>query len=94
MVKPMGGNTTYGQWDGKRFIYTRKGYQTRKVARLVCEAFNGVPEKGQVCMHEDENARNNNPLNLKWSSQVDNMNYPGFLAYCRSWRPCMRSTPQ
>lgn len=77
------GSPTAGQWDGTRFIYTvkRKSY---KVARLVCEAFNGSPPDGlNVCMHMDENSRNNRPENLCWGTQKENLNAPGFLAYCR-----------
>lgn len=87
-----GGNPTYGQWDGRRFLYARKGHKTRRVARLVCEAFNGVPAKeGVVCMHDDENARNNVPGNLVWGTQKTNLNYPGFISYCQSGKPGNRS---
>ena len=73
-----------GQWDGKRYIYCfrKKNF---KVARLVCETFNGLPPIGKnVCMHIDENSRNNRPENLKWGTQKENLNAPGFIAYCRS----------
>lgn len=73
-----------GVWDGERYVlfYKRKNY---KVARLVCEAFNGPPPSNYaVCMHVDENARNNAPTNLKWGTQKENLNAPGFLEYCRS----------
>lgn len=78
-----GGQPTRGQWDGTRFIYTIKG-QTYKVARLVCEAFHGTPQPNFVCIHMDENSRNNCPDNLQWGTQRDNLNAPGFLTYCRS----------
>jgi hypothetical protein len=74
---------SFGQWDGTRYLYVLHG-KTHKVARLICEAFNGPPQKGQVCMHLDENSRNNRPENLKWGTQKENLNAPGFLAYCRS----------
>lgn len=80
-----GGIPTLGQWDGKRFIYNRRGYRTKKVARLVCEAFHGSPPlEDSVCMHKDENARNNRPENLAWGTQRENLNSPQFLEYCRS----------
>ena len=83
-VQPYGGTPTRGQWDGSRFIYRLRG-RTYKVARLVCEAFNGEPPfDAAVCMHADENSRNNTPANLKWGTQKENLNAPGFLAYCRS----------
>lgn len=82
-VRPYGGEPTRGQWDGKRFVLPFKG-QTWKVSRLVCEAFNGPPPfEGAVCMHDDENSRNNKPGNLIWGTQKENLNAPGFLEYCR-----------
>lgn len=79
-----GGEPTRGQWDGERFIYHLRGV-TYKVARLVCEAFNGPPPfAGAMCLHIDENARNNQPANLKWGTAKENLNAPGFIAYCRS----------
>ena len=77
-----GGEPTSGQWDGARYLYVLKG-RTYKVHRLVCEAFNGPPAHGQVCMHIDENAANNRPENLAWGSQKENLNAPGFIAYCK-----------
>lgn len=79
-----GGEPTSGQWDGARYIYGRKGFKTKKVARLVCEAFHGAPPNDDsVCMHLDENARNNKPENLAWGTQKENLNAPEFLQYCR-----------
>lgn len=79
-----GGRPTYGQWDGDRFIYPFRG-KTYKVARLICEAFSGPPPFARaVAMHGDENSRNNRPDNLSWGTQKQNLNAPGFLAYCRS----------
>lgn len=78
-----GGEPTFGQWDGTRYIYPSGG-TTYKVARLVCEAFNGPAAAGEVCMHIDENSRNNRPENLQWGTQRENLNAPGFIAYCQS----------
>lgn len=78
-----GGEATVGQWDRTRYLYRVRGI-THKVARLVCEAFKGPAKPGQVCMHIDENSRNNHPSNLRWGTQKENLNAPGFLAYCRS----------
>lgn len=78
-----GGEPTEGQWDGKRFLYLHKG-KTYKAHRLICEAFNGSPFAGAVCMHLDENSRNNKPENLAWGTQKENLNAPGFIAYCKS----------
>lgn len=83
-TRQYGGYASNGQWDGKRFIYIWKK-QTYKVARLVCEAFNGMaPSDDAVCMHIDENSRNNAPSNLAWGTQKENLNAPGFIAYCKA----------
>lgn len=79
-----GGYARKGCWDGSRYILQWKN-KTHKVARLVCEAFNGPPPFDRaVCMHLDENARNNAPSNLRWGTQKENLNAPGFIRYCRS----------
>ena len=85
-VRRYGGIPTFGQWDGERFIYNQDGKnKTYRVARLICEAFNGPPPFPEaVAMHDDEDSRNNLPDNLVWGTQKQNLNYPGFLAYCRS----------
>lgn len=78
-----GGKPTIGQWDGKRFVYPRRGKKTLKVSRVVCEAFHGsAPDSRPVCMHLDENSRNNKPENLAWGTQKENLNMPKFIAYC------------
>jgi uncharacterized protein (DUF2147 family) len=79
-----GGKPTYGQWDGSRYIYPFRG-KTYKVARLVCEAFNGHPPFNEaVCMHADEDSRNNKADNLEWGTQKQNLNASGFISYCQS----------
>ena len=84
-VRVYGGVPTWGQWDGNRFIYCRKHHKTLRVARLVCEAFNGVAPNGmKICLHKDENAANNQPDNLKWGTQKENLNCPKFIAYCKT----------
>ena len=97
---PHGGQRDYigtpwlGSWQkgsGKgRYIVRFRG-RTYRVARLVCEAFHGSPPDNRtVCMHRDENSRNNRPGNLRWGTQKENLNAPGFLQYCRE-RPHPRS---
>lgn len=69
--------------------YTYRGISTKffgniKVHRAVCEAFNGPPPANDaVVMHVDENSHNNRPGNLKWGTQKENLNAPGFKEYCR-----------
>ena len=78
-----GGYARKGCWDGCRYIFAWQG-KTYKIARLVCEAFNGAPPfEGAVCMHVDENSRNNWPTNLQWGTQKENLNAPGFIEYCK-----------
>lgn len=80
----MGGEPTNGQWDGSRYIYVFRG-RTYKAARIICETFSGpAPADKRVCMHLDENSRNNRPENLAWGTQKENLNAPKFLEYCRS----------
>jgi len=81
---------TYGSWHekNKRYVVIRRiGGRTKtyRVAPLVCEAFHGSKPEGNniVCLHRDEDARNNKPYNLKWGTQRENLNCPGFLDYCR-----------
>jgi hypothetical protein len=82
-VRLYGGTPTFGQWDGTRFVYALRR-KTYRVAPLVCEAFHGLkPFPRAVAMHGDENARNNRPSNLAWGTQKENLNAPGFIAYCK-----------
>lgn len=83
-MRQYGGEPTNGQWaDNIRYIIVIDG-KPYKVARLVCEAFHGpAPEGKNNCLHKDEDASNNRPNNLKWGTQKENLNAPGFLEYCR-----------
>lgn len=73
---------------GAAHVY--RNYWTRehgnlKVHQLVCEAFHGPkPFPRAVVMHLDEDGLNNRPENLKWGTQKENLNAPGFIAYCKS----------
>lgn len=89
---PNGGARAYGgvPWIGawseedQRYIIVFRS-KTYKVAQLVCEAFHGQkPFAEAVCMHGDESSRNNRPENLAWGTQLENLNAPGFIAYCHS----------
>lgn len=84
-VRNYGGQAWQGVWSptDNRFIVVVQGH-TYKVARLVCEAFHGpAPADKPICMHLDEDSRNNRPENLAWGTQKENLNAPGFLAHCR-----------
>ena len=59
-----------------------------KVHQAVCEAFHGKkPFDNAVVIHLDEDSTNNHCLNLKWGSQKENLNMPGFIQYCRTRTP-------
>lgn len=63
-------------------FYRGKNYKTH---RLVCEAFHGPPPfEGAVVIHLNENALDNRPSNLKWGTQKENLNMPGFVHYCKT----------
>ena len=63
-MRQYGGDPTRGQWDGARYIYVLKK-RTYRVARLICEAFNGPPPFPRaVAMHVDENSRKNDSKNI------------------------------
>lgn len=74
----------------KTAAHTYRGYNSKhlgtfKIHRAVCEAFHGLPPfDGAVVIHIDEDAHNNRPDNLKWGTQKENLNAPGFKEYCRS----------
>lgn len=76
--------------SSKAARHTYMGIQNRflgnlKVHRLVCEAFHGVaPHAKQIVIHIDEDATNNRPENLRWGTQKENLNMPGFIEYCKS----------
>ena len=79
-----GGKAHVGQDSGEgRMVMVYRG-KTYKIHQLVCETFNGPREIGQVCMHIDEDYTNNRPDNLLWGTQKENLNAPGFVAYCKS----------
>lgn len=83
--RPYGGMPTFGTWNKKdgRFIVVVEG-KTYKIHRLIAEAFHGAPPfDGAVVMHLDENSANNRPSNLKWGTQKENLNAPGFIEYCK-----------
>lgn len=62
-----------------------KRFGNMKIHRLVCEAFHGkAPATKSVVIHLDEDATNNRPENLRWGTQKENLNMPGFIAYCKS----------
>ena len=79
---------SWQKWSGQgRYILTvgKPRATNYMVARLVCAAFHGPSPPGKPnALHDDENARNNRPENLHWGTQKENLNYPGFIAYCET----------
>jgi hypothetical protein len=57
----------------------RKGYLrieiagvTRQLHAVICEAFNGPAQPGQLCRHLNDDRADNRPENLAWGSALDN----------------------
>lgn len=73
----------------KRALHKRRTIMVRdrgtlKIHQLVCEAFHGpAPFQGAVVIHVDEDGLNNHADNLRWGTQRENLNAPGFIAYCK-----------
>lgn len=83
-VRKYGGHETVGILSEGRLVYRYRG-RNYKIARLVCEAFHGPSTADRpYCLHADENALNNRADNLSWGTQKENLNAPGFKAYCRT----------
>lgn len=40
---------------------------------LICRAFHGLPKRGQVVLHKDNDRLNLKPSNLKWGTQSENI---------------------
>lgn len=84
-VRTYGGKPWFGAWEPRRARYIiQYRRRTYRVAALVCEAFHGPRPAGQVAMHINENSRINRPENLAWGTQKENLNAPGFIAYCKT----------
>lgn len=94
---PNGGERTYRtkwilgvQWKSSKtarhkYYGVRYRGQSYKVHRLICEAFYGPPSpETPLVIHRNENALDNRAANLRWGTQKENLNMPGFVAYCRS----------
>jgi hypothetical protein len=65
-------------------IYSKR-FGNLKVHRLVCEAFHGPPPSPKaVVIHLNEIGTDNRAKNLKWGTQKENLNMPGFIEYCKS----------
>lgn len=59
--------------------YWARHFGNIKVHQAVCEAFHGPrPFPAAVVIHKDENGLNNDPDNLKWGTQKENLNAIGF----------------
>jgi hypothetical protein len=86
-TKPVVGTVARASKTSRHCYYNlfHKDRGSMKVHRLVCEAFHGpAPFPKAVVIHLDENALNNRPENLKWGTQKENLNMPGFVQYCKS----------
>ena len=79
-AKTKASKTARHQYYG--LMYQLKNY---KMHRIICKAFHGLPPEGKnVVIHINENALDNRPENLKWGTQKENLNMPGYIEYCKS----------
>lgn len=71
-----------GNYARFKITFRRKNYL---VHRLVCEAFHGAsPFENADVLHGNEDGADNRPENLSWGTRKENLNAPGFIAYCKS----------
>lgn len=55
------------------YLFVTLSGQDYSVHRIVCEAFNGAPEPGQILVrHLDDDKMNNHFRNLAWGTRLDN----------------------
>lgn len=87
LPRPVAGTIARAKKDAKH-VYRNVAsriFGNIKVHQAVCEAFHGPkPFPEAVVIHRDEDGLNNRPENLRWGTQKENLNAPGFIAYCRS----------
>lgn len=86
-TKPVYGTRTKASKTARHVYLSiqNRFFGNMKVHRLVCEAFHGSPPfERAVVIHIDEDATNNRADNLRWGTQKENLNMPGFIAYCKS----------
>lgn len=84
--KPSFGNPTKSSKTARHVYMGKYAYKfgNLKVHRLVCEAFHGPrPSPKHVVIHLNEDATDNRAENLKWGTQKENLNMPGFIEYCK-----------
>jgi hypothetical protein len=67
--------TTAGQQKYKAIdMHTEDKRRVRRyVHRVVCELFNGPPEKGMECRHLNGDKHDNRAANLRWGTARENM---------------------
>ena len=61
--------------DGYKVVKIRKNgkYWSKRVHRLICEAYHGIECEGKkLALHKDGNNINNSPNNLKWGDFLEN----------------------
>lgn len=85
-TKPTFGVVTKASKNAKHEYYglMNRKLGNLKVHKLVCETYHGLkPFEKAVVIHKDENGLNNKFDNLKWGTQKENLNAPGFIEYCQ-----------
>jgi len=62
-------------------------YNPQPTTGNICRSKKGAQHlypDGMEVLHQDEDGLNNRPSNLRWGTRKENLNAPGFLAYCRN----------
>lgn len=60
---------------GSMYPFIRFGQHSKKAHNLICSAFWGIKQPGQVCHHLDGNKFNNRPDNLIWLFPEEHRRY-------------------
>lgn len=73
-MKPLAGHIDRHGYR-RVFLWVSSVCHTRRVHRLVCEAWHGPCPAGLECAHLDGNPGNNTESNLAWVSRSENMRH-------------------
>lgn len=68
------GHKTFGSASADKYMsFNLPNRKSRRIHRVICTAFHGLPPtQYHVVNHKDENRQNNKPENLEWVTQQEN----------------------